>query len=552
MKKFTVEAELLLPHGSKGRKLTPLYEWLSYESIADLINAYYNHDPEDVGRPNGFVCATSFNLLRTSLSQFTKYCEKIRGCKGGRKTCVLSDYYASVLSIENGRPILYSCGNCAYDIVIPLWSKELKKVVGVFIDGQLRPRIPLLADIDSLSDEYRINGELSENYLSMPVLNQQRAHTIRSYLCGDFADKLEFYNRRTKTWSGDLDIETFRKDAIILGGLLDRAASDGVVKQIWELLGERSGLEDYFSAAPVLSTSSVEPSNSSVDPYLDVSFRQPMIRRLWGGVATGYGEPEARAFKDASMQLGKSRILKSKEDKLLMNILGGVSRKCYEPVCQWYKGSSRESHLPLYWLASGVRNGDYIGLLSVAGRHERDLEPLCEKLDVAAAGTRAYLERYSLATDLTRGYGTADNRALSKIYRRHAINRAKSRIEKITKEPERQLFPEWQPLLKNVCYVLDLFGTPGSLPDSERRLFDDCVVTALATPYYSPIAELRASRWLRQVKGRPGKKVMEKAMHSQERQPEFGRIVNYDEQMKTIEEEFRWFEEHQKGFKGEE
>jgi ligand-binding sensor protein len=527
-----VEQQELLPYGPRRPKALPLYDWLERDAIVEVIEEYSRHDP-DVPRPCGFVCAETYSLLRTPVSDMSPYCMKLRRCEQGTKTCVLSDYVGSALAIERKEPLLYCCGGSAFDFTIPLRDRD-GNVRGAFIDGQIRPRIAVTENIHRLSQEYELGADLLRDYKALPPLDHGRAHRTREYLCGEMADRLAFFNKRAK--SPDLDIDAFRVDAKGLADLLDQAAGDGLAHQAWEVVGEATNLLERFAMIPLLHTSSSE-QETSAGVRLDAAVRHPSYQQLRCHLST-YADVEHKSLEEACRHIGcEPQILAPGEGDRLRGFLDQVASKCYEPL--------DPKRRTMYWLATAVPDHDQIGVLAVAGADPASLEDQADDLKGTAEAVAAYLERYDLARMLTRVYGTPNGQCVTDHGRRAHSEAAQHRVSEWLSRSARPRPLAWKPLLEYLAVALDEMGDSPALVDDQRRDFDETVVAAVAGPCFSPLAEMRALRWLRSVTrtyhearqrtGRAG---------GEGRYRPFRNITSEDERLDLIDEAVRWLEEH--------
>ena len=529
-----------LSSSAKGKELS-LYRWLGRKPLTELITNYYRHDPDARRRPCGFVCTDTYNMLRVAAGEMEDYCRRVRGREKGYDKCRVSDYVGVLVATDSKDPVLYCCGGYAYDFTVPLRTKK-GRVVGVFINGQLRPRIPIWGYVRSLCQRYELGSDLLEDYAKMPVLDVRRARTTADYLRTQMADMLEFYNR--KSGSPDLDIDAFRGDVGILGGLLERAARDGLVKQSWRLLGKRSGLGEHFSAVPVLSVSNI-PGDSLTDPYFEVAFRHPRNRELRASLSTDYSAEKGKDFTEISAELKSPKILSSKDpkDKAVRQLLKRFASKCYRAARQCPSGNGEERSGPAYWLAVGLTGGGQVGVLSLGAPSKQKLEQLGSRLCAVAKEVSSYLERYDLARKLTRAYGNSDGDAASGGYRKDLSRLAKNDLVRILNTPGRL---EWKPLLENLRSGLYKIGDPDSLDEARRSSFDACVIQALGNPSYSPLEEVHASRWLREIKETAAEHLGGGAVWVKPKRTKHIMMELYEEQIRSIDDEVRWFETPEK------
>jgi hypothetical protein len=200
----------------------------------------------------------------------------------------------------------------------------------------------------------------------------------------------------------------------------------------------------------------------------------------------------------------------------------------------------------LYWLTKSLKNGEKMGLLCVAAHRERSLDKLSESLEAAATETMSYLERYSLASILTRACGTAGTKQSSNGYRQKMFDSARGKIADMANDTHIKHTLEWKPLLEDLCTCLNKIGSPDSLTDTDRATFDEYVIPALGRPYYAPLAELYASRWLRNMSIPPADRFREGQQLAERERLVFDTIGDYDEDLRDIEDELIWFEEQQK------
>ncbi|GAH54200.1 unnamed protein product, partial [marine sediment metagenome] len=276
------------------------------------------------------------------------------------------------------------------------------------------------------------------------------------------------------------------------------------------------------------------------DPYFEMGMRHPELPQLRCNLSTDYGIEESKIFERAFKQIKTPKILNYREDKLIRQLLNQLSEKCYSVHDQLSnQGAEKRSQKP-YWLAMSLQQGEEVGLVSIAGRRKRELEDLSQNLEAAALETRAYLERYDLARTLTRACGTPRVQEPPDSDRKTLFDASRRKVARMANESDRTFCLEWKPLLEDVRSSLDRIGAPNSLNETERRSFDECVVPALGSPYYSPLMEMRAVRFLRSIKGHPAEKMKRKVQPGGDERPTFGRVTSYDEQMKLIEEDLRW------------
>ena len=541
MPNVRVQGQSLLPQGSRIPGDIELYKWLPHESIKELIRDYYKHIPGAPERPCGIACIKTYNFFRTSIKHFTKYCKRIRSCKEGRDACRISDYVGAILAANYKRPHLYCCLGYAYDFTIPLRRQDHSDtVIGVFIDGQLRPRIPLRSHVESLCEKYKLGTELPESYHEMPILDYQRASLITDYLYDEFAEKLKFHNRcRAKVQ--DLNIEAFKSDVKLLGSLLKRAANDGLVKPIWQF-PEMLDLDKWFCEIPLVAVSDGHRDNGY---HFELGLQHHKLKQLRCNLST-IGYRELKRFEEEVKQFRTPTVLNSSEEhSYIKNLLNQYFLLCYSAE-NGYKGSKKKLQdikEKTQWLVAGVQDGDQIGFLSIAGTCKDELECLTEKAKVTSGRISGYIEKYTLAKMLTRACGEGDTE-LTKKTRKKLFDDVYCKITTLASTRDKIYIIGSKPLLKDISDSLGRISDPNSLEDYERRDFDKYVIPALGNPYYSPLEHLRASRWLRNFKRTTKRKLERKPQR--DKQPIFEMIGDYESDIKLIEQELRLLEDRKR------
>jgi len=521
-----VEREALLP-GGVVPDILPLYSWLEPEAIEELIGAYYKH--EKLPRPNGLFCAETNVLVRTHAQDMAAYCRKVRACRGGRGLCRESDYTGVRTAILRRSPFVYSCGSLAYDFVVPLRGRD-GSIPATFINGQLRPRIVAPEEIRFSCKQIGLGVVTPEDYSQLSVLDLPQAHATCEYLQEEFADRLAYHNERSRLQG--LDIGAFRRDVAVLGKMLEDFAINGLIREDPDVIGSANELRDRFVMAPWIA------SGQGVDgpaPMLEVSIRHPTERQLRSYFCSYSG---TEALAEACRKLEGPTVMGLGGNGELRTLLDQFNRACYESL------GVRDTD-KLRWLVVPMRYDGREGALAVAAKHSGDLGDLRDAAVESAGHGASYVERYNLARLITRSCGLAGEGGPSPERRRMNFRELTLRVGEMVEGQRKGLALEWLPLLDDLEYALKRVGDPGTLSDEHRRSFDEYVVPAVGSAYYSPIKESRAAQCLRSVEGHTGEEVAMMGRRPLADDPlEAETIRDLEERMQIMDEGLRCLEEY--------
>jgi len=516
--------EQCLSGGAVPEKV-PFLDWFSSEdAIKNLIKDYYAHNEGAAKRPNGFVCAKTNVFYSTSDECLETYCQALRRYQSGKENCRKSDYLGASVSIEQNNPVLYYCRGYAYDFAMPI--KTLAgEVVGAFIDGQLRPRIPLLNSVWFASKDYpeETRREILEKYLDMSVLDYDRACSIANYLQNEFAEKISSYNRGARNQG--LDIKAFRMDAEKLGSSLKRAAINGLIKPMGEFVSRSQEISQRFCAIPMLSAS----TSDYHDAYFEITMQKSALNRPLIGCSLVTGQPseeEKSEFREIAGLITTPRVLATGRE-------GDFIRDRVNP----YRAHFDKANNDIGCLTVGLVNGEQVGFLSVEDNLD-NLGELSEPIRDVAQKMVSYLDRYSIAKDLTRCCGISGGEdSITNKEKLLAIIVEKSQT---MIETESQGL-EWLPMLINLGFALNLGqGLVDSLTSEEKVSIDNKVVSFFGSPTFSVIDEKRAMVCLRNICKK--RLLLKPRVHERCDLPR----PNYARRIEMLDEELRWLQEHEK------
>jgi hypothetical protein len=463
-----------------------LFGWLPPEALGTLVREYYAHDtgPSGKGRACGFICADCYNLFRTIDEDMERYCGVIRSAD--YSTCFVSDYFGAAGTIRLRRPLAYCCGSLVYQYTIPLYDAESrgKRVVGAFIDGQMRPDPPLLSEVRYLG----LPDSLIEHYKSVAPLTQERAQGICNYLRGTFADRLEELSRRR------IDTARFREDVDRLEVLLSHLGARRPIETVWQLLEEGSPVSLHSVMVPLVDAGDVLAAGGR-GTYESVTFipRLPNTnsRHLRFLTAMHVSEEERQALREvrefAREAEGTHQILSASNG--LRSLAEVLRENLGMPFVSFRKAMSGqpEAGAETQWVNfPAVADGELSTLCLHLG--ERDIQD--QKVIDAAVRTSqafdAYLRRCKVARGLYRVMGNGSRSELA----------AAEDLEAVTADIRElhlaaQHLPalgKWIGLLSLLLREMEACKPQAVMAWGGRSPLGDCLASAISAPVFERAA----------------------------------------------------------------
>lgn len=237
-----LEREMLLV-GTPETAEPVLLKWLDQLALERLVGDYFGQaherEPEQKGRACGFISPDYLVLFRTPRKDMEPYCRTIRDFPCGAFTCRVSDHFGASVALRLGRPFAYCCGGLVYDYCITLYTTAGAEAA-VFIDGQMRPDPPSLAEVRYLRDSLQLPERLIEDYKRIAPLTHQRVGRICQYLRGGFASAIGRLGRR---YGGErLDVDRFARDVDRLEECLAALVGRRPLETVWEVLDRNSSV----------------------------------------------------------------------------------------------------------------------------------------------------------------------------------------------------------------------------------------------------------------------------------------------------------------------
>jgi ligand-binding sensor protein len=487
---YNLTHEALLPHRGYKPDL-PLFRRFRQEGIRELLKEYSTHAYPGTSIACGFVCAETYNIVRTADELMQTYCRKFRSRGHGQTTCQASDYLGSAIAVMFNSPVVYQCGGYVFDFTVPLRSKE-GKIFGVFINGQARPDPPETTGVRSLCWRHRWTTDVLDAYIEMPVLDSARAQAIVDFLKKDFAHLLQQHNSRSNT--PDLDVSAFRRDIEVLDGLFSRAV-DRPAWRVYELVEKEPRLRSLLMITPRLGRS----GRAAVDgdrQYCSFSLKpdDDLYAHLRGEIAMGLGRDSAHSLYEcyddilkahggvSEVSADRGRVTELMESIRKVMVAPAYSRRALD-ISEWNHAQTKFEELmngrnEKRWIAGAVPGSDEEALLSVRAEGGRLMEQYYEELRDISARAKEYLSRTELATNLNYAFSEGDKKR-----RRACLHRAREQMEELLR-PESGLEAEWHELMGILSLELAAVKDPAAVTPGYAAPIRNTLAPVLASPAY--------------------------------------------------------------------
>ena len=491
--KYELTHEALLPHLGYNLDI-PLFQRFKRESVTELLEAYSTNAYPGTSVACGFVCAETYNIVRTADELMQAYCRKFRSRGHGQTTCQASDYLGSALAIMLNSPVVYRCGGYVFDFTVPLRSKKEGKIFGVFINGQARLDPPETTGVRLICGRHRWGTDVLEAYIEMPVLDSGRARAVVDFLKTEFAELLKRHNSESNI--PDIDISAFRGDVEILQELFNRAV-DRPVWRVYELVEKDQRLKSLLMVTPRLGR--FETTEVSEDrTYCNFVLKpdDDLYAHLQGEVSLGLGVESARSlyacYDDVlKEQGGVSELTETYQGiaELMESIRNSMVAPAYSrravDISEWRNVQEQFNELirgrnGRQWIAGTVQGIDEAALLSVRAEEGRLREQDYQALRNVSRVAQGYLRRNELATNLKDAFSEGD-----KERRRANLLRAREQMNELQKL-DSGLEPGWGEILKLLSVELAAVKDPVDVTERYAAPFRDTLAPLLSSPTYEP------------------------------------------------------------------
>jgi len=507
---YEFEKESLLI-GSDPSKSSLLLKWLDDGALRKLTRAYYEQiqGPSGRGRACGFISPDTFVLFRTHKNAMERYCQRMREALSGTVTCPVSDYFGAATAIRLQRPLAYCCGGLVYDYTIPLYTTN-DRTIGVFIDGQMRPDPPLLADILYLRDRFHLPHQLIREYMEVAPLTSDRVRTISGYLKNDFVKLLEELGCEKQ--GERLNTDRFQEDVDNLEKCLSHLAVRRPLETVWLALDQDSPVNLRPAMVPVTSMADTYAVDGDRD-YAFVSFMHPSglgvladpthMHHLAVTRISSLEKGALEAICDLTVKAENSTIDEASEEAKALYEFGEAFRESlYAPfraiqVARTGKSVSSPKKTEANWrYFPSSYNGEYC-MLSVCLYNE-DLNN-GDMFDAACDASKAigsYLERCSIARRI---WGALGDTTLSPADQQSRIRDVSARVKSLYDTAgSRPHLAKWKRLLGALRVELDEYSFQNRPPDSLNRDAANWLATTVGSPIYDSAAVTQCEVFLSQ------------------------------------------------------